>query len=139
MDTLNGVEQLTDEQLLETFGTSEAPEDRGFDEATEARVIAHELVRARGRLAFYRALYSSFIDVGKPIVIENLNDQDADDHVPAKLVFADDLSEIEQVGETDGIAVWTEPDLLIALSHERAIVDYFTELLDELAPAVQRP
>jgi hypothetical protein len=72
-------------------------------------------------------------------VIENLNDQDADDHVPAKLVFADDLSEIEQVGETDGIAVWTEPDLLIALSHERAIVDYFTELLDELAPAVQRP
>lgn len=139
METLQPVEMMTDDELLETFGTSEDPDRRGFDEITHTRVMASELVRARNRLAHYRTLYAAFIEAGKPFMIENLDERDGD--LPVKLVFTDDAShvlEIEEQPEPD-VVIWTEPALLEALTQERAVHDFFTALLDELEPALQEP
>jgi len=58
------VEQLSDEELLRAFGTGSDPDERGFDVATQCRVLAHELVAVRGRLASYRAMYAEFAPAG---------------------------------------------------------------------------
>ena len=139
MDALQPVESMTDDEVLATFGTSEDPQRRGFDEATHTRVIAYELVRARNRLAYYRALYAAFIETGKPFMMENLDEDSSNGGVPAKLIFSEDPDHIHEVVEQPEVVIWTEPILLDALSQERAIHDFFTALLDELEPALQEP
>lgn len=137
MDTLQPVELMTDDEVLARFGTSEDPERRGFDEATHTRVLASELVRARNRLAYYRMLYASFVESGELFMIENLDDGASDGGVPAKLVFTDDAGHVLEIEERPDVVIWTEPALLDALAEERAIHDFFTQLLDELEPALQ--
>jgi hypothetical protein len=136
VDTLQQVELMTDEQILSKFGTSEDPATRGFDEATYARVLAYELVRARDRLAFYRTLYATFIAEGKPYMVENLDESEDGDAVPAKLVFSEDPDHVGGLEESGDVVVWTEPALLEALERERGVHDFFAELLEELEPAV---
>ena len=137
METLQQVEQMRDEQVLARFGTAQDPAGRGFDEATYARVLAYELVRSRQRLTHYRTLYSSFIGEGKLYMVENLDEIGDGDGIPAKLVFSDDPSHVRGLEESAPVVVWTEPDLLEELAKERAVQDYFTDLLDELEPALQ--
>ena len=139
MEILQPVESMTDEEVLATFGTSDDPEHRGFDEVIHTRVVATELVRARNRLAYYRTLYAAFIETGKPFMIENLDDDSSDGTIPAKLVFTEDADHLAEIGEQPEVVIWTEPVLLDALAQERAVHDYFTALLDELEPAVQQP
>ena len=138
METMRLVERMTDEEVLTTFGSAEDPAGRGFDEATYTRVLAYELVRARNRVAHYRALYAAFIEAGKPFMIENLDEVADGDGVPVKLVFADDPEHVREAEESAAVVVWTEPEILDALTKERAIQDYFTDLLDELEPALLR-
>jgi hypothetical protein len=130
------VEQMNDQELLTTFGTSEDPERRGFDEETWARVVAHELVRSRHRLAHYRALYAAFLEADKPYMIENLDEIGDGQAVPAKVAFTDDVEQVMGLEESEDVVVWTEPDLLDGLSQERGVLDFLTGLLDELEPAV---
>ena len=137
MDTRQQVETMTDEQVLANFGTAEDREGRGFDEATHTRVLAYELVRSRQRLAYYRTLYASFAEVGKPFMVENLDENLDGDGVPAKLVFSDDAEHVLGLEASADVVVWTEPELLDELVRERAIHDFFTGLLDELEPALQ--
>ena len=137
MDTMTPVERMTDEQVLAAFGTSEDPAGRGFDEATYTRVLAYELVRSRRRLALYRTLYASFADVGTPFMIENLDETQDGDGVPAKLVFTDDADHVHGLEETADVVVWTEPALLEELVRERAVLDFLTGMLDELEPALR--
>src|SRR5215210_7054596 len=99
MEILQPVESMTDDEVLATFGTSEDPEQRGFDEVTHTRVIAAELVRARNRLAYYRTLYAAFIETGKPFMIENLDDSASNGTIPAKLVFTDAADHVHEIGE----------------------------------------
>jgi hypothetical protein len=139
MDTLQPVESMADAEVLATFGTSEDPERRGFDEASHTRVLAYELVRARNRLEYYRTLYDSFIGAGKPFMVENLDDGDGaiDGGVPVKLVFSERADHVQEIEDRPDVVIWTEPMLLDALTRERAILDFFTELLDELEPALR--
>src|SRR5215207_3936121 len=140
MEILRPVETMTDDEVLATFGTSEDPEQRGFDEVTHTRVIAAELVRARNRLAYYRTLYAAFIETGKPFMIENLDDETTDNGaIPAKLVFTEVAEHVLEIGDQPEVVIWTEPVLLDALAQERAVHDFFTALLDELEPALQEP
>jgi len=128
------VERMGDEEVLATFGTAAGAAERGYDEATAARVYAYELVRSRGRLALLRALYTAFLGVGKPYMVENLDEAGEGRAVPAKLVFTDDAAEAARLAPA--VAVWTEPELLAALSRERSVHDFLAQLLDELEPAV---
>ncbi len=137
METLQQVEQMSDEQVLAAFGTTEDPAGRGFDEATYARVLAYELVRSRQRLTHYRTLYSSFIGEGKLYMVENLDEIGDGEGIPAKLVFSDDPEHVSRLEETADVIVWTEPELLDELMRERAVQDFLTDLLDELVPALQ--
>jgi hypothetical protein len=137
METLHPVESMTDEEVLATFGTSEDPESRGFDQVTHTRVIASELVRARNRLAYYRALYAAFIETGQPFMIENLDDESSDGTIPAKLVFTEVADHVLEIAEQPEVVIWTEPVLLDALVQERAVHDFFTALLDELELGLQ--
>jgi hypothetical protein len=139
MDTLQAVESMSDQQVLATFGTAADAAHRGFDEATRTRVMAYELVRARNRLAYYRTLYAAFVEAGKPFMIENLDDGGSDCGIPVKLVFTDDAGHVVDVEERPDVVIWTEPALLDALVQERAVQDFFTELLDELEPALLEP
>jgi hypothetical protein len=140
VDVPNSVELMSDERVLATFDTSEDPAARGFDDETHTRVVAWALVRAHGRLAYYRALYAAFIEVGKPFMVENLDEEDSGgDDAPAKLIFSDDPDHVLGLEQEAAVVVWTEPELLSALVHERAVQDYFTDLLDELALAVEEP
>jgi hypothetical protein len=137
MDTLQPVELMSDNEVLATFGTAAAPDQRGFDEPTHTRVIAYELVRARSRLAHYRSLYTTFLEGGAPYMIENLDEDAGEGTVPAKLVFTDDEDHALAVeDQAADVVVWTEPLVLEALVQTRGILDYFTELLNELEPAV---
>jgi hypothetical protein len=136
MDAYQPVELLSDAEVLAKFGTAEAPERRGFDEATQTRVFAYELVRARQRLAHYRTLYTSFVREGKPYMIENLDETLDDGGIPAKLVFSDDAEQALALSDDPDVIVWVEPLLLEALTRERAVLDFFNDLLDELEPAV---
>ena len=130
------VEQLSDEELLRAFGTGSDPDERGFDVATQCRVLAHELVAVRGRLASYRAMYAEFAPAGHRFMIENLaDDEEGDNAVPAKLVFTSDVDEVLDLQEREAVAVWTEEELLDALRQQVLLHDYFTDLLNELAEA----
>lgn len=140
METLQPVESMTDQEVLARFGTSLDPEQRGFDEATEARVLANELVRSRHRLAHFRTLYTAFTEAGKPFMVENLDDDGAGNGgVPAKLIFSADAGHVLEIEERSDVMIWTEPMLLDALAQERAIHDFFTDLLNELEPALMNP
>lgn len=138
MDAAESVAELTDAQILATFGTAEAPAARGFDETTQTRVFAYQLVRARHRAAHYRALYVAFVEAGKRYLVENLAEAEAEaagaGATPAKLVGIDDDAEAQELAGRGDVAVWTEPALLEAVRDERAIVDFFTGLLDEVRP-----
>ena len=136
METRQQVERMTDDRVLAAFGTAEDPAARGFDDATYGRVLAYELVRARRRLTLYRALYAAFLEAGMPYLIENLDEARDGDAVPAKLVFSDDPDHVAGLEGRADVAVWTEPELLHELATERAVQDFFADLLDELAPAL---
>jgi hypothetical protein len=142
MDTvqreLEPVEQMSDERVLAAFDTAEDPARRGFDQPTYARVLAHEVVRARARLSHYRTLYASYLDTGKAFMVENLDDGGNGRAVPAKLVFSDDAEHVLGIEATADVVVWTEAELLYELTRERTILDFLTGLLDELEPAVLR-
>ncbi len=128
------VEQLSDDELLEAFDTAEDPAGRGFDEQTQMRVLAHELLKARGRLAYYRTLYASFMPEGQRYMIENLLDSEEEvGGRPVKLAFTDDDEQARELSTDDDVMVWTEQDLLDALRQELLLHDYFTDLLDEIA------
>ena len=131
------IEQLSDDDLLRAFDTAEGPDRRGFDTATQLRVLAHELMAARGRLAYYRTLYSSFLPAGHRFMIENLADDEEDgaDTVPAKLVFTSDINEVMELQENEAVTVWTEDELLDMLRQQVILHDYFTDLLAEMAEA----
>jgi len=130
------VERLTDNELLAACGTAEEPERRGFDDATQVRVLAHELVAARGRLGYYRALYAAFLPEGRRYMIENLADgDDGSGNVPGKLTFTSDDDEAEELADNDAVMVWTEELLLDALRQQLTLHDYFTDLLGELLAA----
>ena len=137
MEAARPVERMTDDEVLATFGTSEDPASQGFDAATHTRVMASELVRARGRLGHYRTLYAAFLAEGKRYMIENLNEVGDAQAVPAKLVFSDDAEPMLGLEGSAAVIVWTEPELLGALAKERAVLDYYTDLLDELEPALR--
>ena len=134
MELERSVEELSDDEVLATFGTARDPENWGFDEETQARVLAHELLKARGRLIHYRALYAAFAPEGKRYMIENLADDDSAG-LPLKLAFTNDDAQAEELLTDDDVTVWTEPELLDALRQELLLHDYFTDLLDELLPA----
>lgn len=133
MDVQQSVEQLSDSEILTAFGMSEGLAGRGFDTATQARVFADELIRSRGRFAQYRTLYAAFIEAGQPYLIENLDEVGDGTAVPAKLVFAAEPPD-QEVEADPMLMVWTERTLLEALAEERAIQDFFANLLDELEP-----
>lgn len=137
MASQHAVEQMSNDQILATFHTSEEPDQRGFDEAMEARVFAYQLVRSRGRFAHYRALYGAFISAGRPFMIENLDETSKNGEVPAKLVFSDEAPGPEVVDDPM-LMVWTERELLEALEEERAIQDFYVHLLEELSPELTR-
>lgn len=129
-------EQLTDVELLAAFGMEAGEPGRGFDTATQARVFADGLIRSRGRFAQYRALYAAFIQAGRPFMIENLDEEGDGQAVPAKLLFADEPPG-DEIEENPLAMIWSERTLLEALTEERAIQDFFAELLDELAPTLE--
>jgi hypothetical protein len=132
-ESRQAVEDMTDADVLTAFDTAADPTGRGFDDATQLRVLASELVRARNRVATYRALYASFLAEGKHYLIENVAEDAVVAGVPAKLVFTDDAARAQALEDHGDVVVWTEPDLLATLTQERVIQDFFTELLDELA------
>lgn len=136
MQTQQTFETMTDAEILRTFGMEPGESGRGFDAATQARVFADGLIRSRGRFAQYRALYAAFIEAGQAFMIENLDEEGDGRAVPAKLLFADEPPGAE-IEENPLAMVWTERTLLEALSEERAIQDFFAELLDELAPTLE--
>ena len=136
MDTAQprqSVEEMSDADVLAAFGTAADPAQRGFDDATQLRVLAYELVRARNRLATYRTLYTSFLAEDKPYLIENIAEDAVADGVPAKLMFTDDAAEAQRLDDQGEVVVWTETALLATLTQELVIQDFFTDLLDELA------
>ena len=135
MDIRQSFEQLSDGEILASLGMTAGEAGRAFDAATQARVYADGLIRSRGRFANYRALYAAFIDAGTPYMVENLDEAGDGAAVPAKLLFADEAP-APDVTENPFARVWTERTLLEVLSEERAIQDFFAELLDELAPSL---
>ena len=128
-------DQLTDAEVRAAAGIAAGADGPGFDAATQARVYADGLLRARGRFAHYRALYAAFVGAGAAYMVENLDDEGDGRAVPAKLLFADGPPGAA-VEENPFAVVWTERRLLEALAEERAVQDFFAELLDELAPAL---
>jgi hypothetical protein len=139
MSTRPSVETMSDAQTLAAFGTGADAATRGFDAATHTRVMAAELVRARERLAHYRALYAAFLEAGEPVMIENLDEAGEAGAVPAKLVFTDDPTSAQAGPAAADIVVWTEPALLEVLTRERVVADFFTKVLDELDPVSATP
>ncbi len=133
--TTPSFEQMTDAQIQASVGLTAG--ERGFEAATQARVFANELMRARGRFAHHRTLYAAFVEAGTPYMVENLDDVGDGRAVPAKLIFADEAPGPE-VSANPMLTVWTERALLAALSEERAVQDFFAGLLDELAPQLGR-
>ncbi len=134
MDTEQSVETLSDEQVLAAFGMATDPAAWGFDATTQARVLAFELVRARNRVDHYRALYATFLEAGKPYMVENLDDAGDGAGLPAKLVFTDDVDHVAELEANGAVEIWTELELLRALTQERTVQEFFTDLLDELLP-----
>ncbi len=134
MDTQQSVESLSDEQVLASFGMTADTAGWGFDEATQARVFAFELVRARNRVNHYRALYATFLEAGKPYMVENLDDMGDGTGLPAKLIFTDDFAHVAELEASGEVEIWTELELLRVLTQERTVQEFFTDLLDELLP-----
>ena len=135
MASQRSFEQMADEEIRSAVGLAAGTDGSGLDAATQARVFATELIRARGRFAHHRALYAAFVGAGKPAMVENLDEEGDGRAVPAKLLFADDPPGPEVEGSPLAV-VWTERTLLAALAEERAIQDYFAGLLDEIAPTL---
>lgn len=138
MDVSQPVEQMADEEILRSLGMTDDPDGRGFDDETQARVFADELIRSRGRFAQYRALYAAYLGADRPFMIENLDEIGDGKAIPAKLVFSDEPPGAE-VEADPTLMVWTERSLLEALTEERAIQDFFANLLDELIPELAGP
>jgi hypothetical protein len=124
----------SDADILKTFGMSAGEAGRGFDTATQSRVYADGLLRSRGRFAQHRALYAAFVEGGSQFMIENLDEASDGQEIPAKLTFTDEEPGPEVVANPL-LVVWTERMLLEALTDERAIQDFFADLLEELATA----
>jgi hypothetical protein len=124
----------SDADILSAFGMRAGEAGRGFDTMTQSRVYADGLVRSRGRFAHTRALYAAFIEAGSVFMIENLDESREGQNRPAKLAFVDAEPEPD-VAANPLMMVWTERTLLEALTDERAIQDFFADLLDELAGA----
>jgi hypothetical protein len=137
MEVQQSVGQMSNEEVLALFGTAPDLASRGFDATTHARVWAFEFVASRARLAHYRTLYQAFVEGGMRYMIENLDERDGADRVPAKLVFTDEPADIAGLDQDPRIIVWTESTLLQQLANERAIVDYFAGVLDELQVRVR--
>jgi len=133
MASQRSFEQMADEEIRSAVGLAAGTDGSGLDAATQARVFATELIRARGRFAHHRALYAAFVGAGKPSMVENLDEEGDGRAVPAKLVFVDDAPG-PGVEADPLLRVWTERTLLEALTEERAVQDFFAALLDELAP-----
>jgi hypothetical protein len=83
-------------------------------------------------------LYQAFVEGGMRYMIENLDEGDGTDGVPAKLIFNDEPADIVGLDRDPRIIVWTERTLLQALVNERAIVDYFAGVLDEFQVLMRR-
>jgi hypothetical protein len=124
----------SDADILSRFDMSTGEAGRGFDTLTQSRVYADGLLRARGRFANYRALYAAFIEGGSQFMIENLDEANDGQDRPAKLVFVD-VEPGPDVTANSQMVAWTERTLLEALTDERAIQDFFADLLDELVRA----
>ena len=139
MDVQQSVGRMNNEDVLALFGTALDLANRGFEDATHARVLAFEFVASRARLAHYRTLYQAFVEGGMRYMIENLDERDGTGGVPAKLVFTDEPADIAGLDEDPRVIVWTEAALLQELGNERAIVDYFAGVLDELQALVRQP
>ncbi len=122
----------SDAEIRSTFGMSAGEAGRGFDAATQSRVYADELIRSRGRYAHYRTLYAAFVGGESRFMLENLDETGDGVGTPAKLAFAD-VEPGPEVAANPLIMVWTERALLEALTEERAMQDFFADLLDELA------
>lgn len=138
MDDVQLVEFMSDDDVLSAFGVVGIDDDAMVEPAIYARVMALELVRARNRVNLYRTLYASFLEAGKPFMVENL-DEEIDGEIggiPVKLVFSDDPDHVRGLEESGNVNVWSEPELLEALTQERAVQQFFTDLLQELEPAV---
>jgi hypothetical protein len=133
MDNKPSFEQMTDKEIWSVVGMTADVDGSDVDPVTQARVFANELIRSRGRFTYHRTLYAAFIGAGKPSMVENLDEIGDGQAIPAKLVFLDEAPGPE-VTANPLLRVWTERALLEALSEERAVQDYFTALLDELAP-----
>lgn len=131
------VERLSDGEVLALFDTGLDPATQGFDPRTQARVWASELVRARARLTHYQALYRALLEAGTAVVLETLDERGDEAARLAKLVFTDDPADVAAAASRPDLAVWTEPTLLEQLVKERAILDFFAGVLDELLPAVK--
>jgi len=129
------VGQLSDGEVLALFQTGLEPATQGFDPQTQARVWATELIRARARLTHYRALYRALLEAGTAYVVENLDEDGDQDARLAKLVFSDDPAQVATAATRPDLAIWTETQLLDQLVKERAILDFFAGVLDELLPA----
>jgi hypothetical protein len=138
MDTQRSVGEMSNDEVLALFGTTLGSADRGFDEATHARVWAYEFVRSRARLAHYRILYTAFIENGMRYMIENLDELNAEKGVPAKLVFTNEFADVLGLEDSAEVIVWTERTLLDELARERAILDYLASVLDEFQVAVPK-
>jgi hypothetical protein len=123
----------SDASILSTFGMSPGEVGRGFDTVTQCRVYADGLIRSRGRFAHYRTLYAAFVGGESLFMIENLDEAADGQGTPAKLAFAD-VEPGPEVMANPLAVVWTERALLEALTEERAMQDFFADLLDELAP-----
>jgi len=124
----------SDADILADFGMTAGEAGRGFDTATQSRVYADGLIRSRGRFAQHRALYAAFVEGGSLYMIENLDEASDGQETAAKLIFTDDEPGAD-VAANPLLVVWTERMLLEALSDERAIQDFFADLLDELGTA----
>jgi hypothetical protein len=122
----------SDATILTNLGMSPGAAGRGFDPATQCRVYADALIRSRGRFAHYRTLYAAFVGGESLFMLENLDDAGDGEGTPAKLAFAD-AEPGPEVAANLLIMVWTERALLEALTEERAMQDFFADLLDELA------
>lgn len=139
MDVQQSVGRMSNDEVLALFETALDLPSRGFDNTTQARVWAFEFVTSRARQAHYRTLYQAFIEGGMRYMIENLDDGDGTDRVPAKLMFTDEPADIVGLDQDPRMIVWTERPLLQALVNERAIVDYFAGVLDEFQVLMHRP
>jgi hypothetical protein len=128
---------MRDAEILAAVGAGPDPASQGFDPATEARVWAAALVRARARLGYYQTLYAALVDAGRPYLIENLDETTGTR--PAKLVFSADPADFRAAATRSDINVWSEATLLDQLVKERALLDFFTGVLDEFLPAVTLP